>query len=475
MGAGASTAHLSATQKTNLVADVEEQYKMKANCDRLVDLDKLKSEFIGSFDDAVSVPLGDLLDDVAEKIPEELSTALAEVDRTIAPLPALPLSASTPLPTLPLQKKMNTSHWRSPGFRERRLTFTKSRPSLDAHDEEDTSNVFCQAREFGTAQSREPPFPGHIVGTFSCHGIEPSSNADGVASKINQDRGSFTYPFAGDENQALFCVFDGHGKCGDVVSHVVMLEMQERLAAALQKSDDPPAALEKVFIEIDEALPQLVGPNTCQNSGTTAVVVLLRGTHCWVAHLGDSRAVVGSSCHSQLPVKELTHDHKCDDPTEHARIIAAGGFVRPRPAPDLSARVYTDAALTRVGLAMSRAFGDYCVKDFGVICKPTIAEFELIDEDSFPVLASDGVCVRDRSVVSVALAGVGRGLSSLCTRVVTSREPQPPPVPFSQVRVPLVAGSRRRGRRGSGREVVRRGRVCGAGRAGRAFVEARGG
>ena len=44
----------------------------------------------------------------------------------------------------------------------------------------------------------------------------------------------------------------------------------------------------------------------------------------------------------------LSHDQKCGDLTERARIMSAGGFVRPRPAPDLSARVYTDAELTKV-------------------------------------------------------------------------------------------------------------------------------
>ena len=427
MGARVSKAHLKATQKNERV---EGKYKTKADRDRLVNL---AWTAIGTI---VSSTLSDLLDDVAEKITDVLSTAVSKVVRTIAPLLASPLSMTTPLPTSPLQKKKHASR-----------KFGK-----EMGKDISNTDIFCQAREFGTTYVR-PPFPGHIVGMFSCHGVEPSPCAEGIVSKINQDRGSFTYPFAGDENQALFCVFDGHGECGEVVSHAVMLEMPKRLAAALQKSDDPPAVFEKVFIVIDEALPQLVGSNACENSGTTGVVVLLRGTHCWVAHVGDSRAVVGSAWSlrsSRLPVNELSHDHKCDDPTERARIIAAGGFVRPRPAPDDAARVYTDAALTRVGLAMSRAFGDYCVKDFGVICKPTIAEFELSDEGSFLVLASDGVCVRDRSVVVRSLSRamvVVSPLSVLLSVLASSRHVNPTPqfVPRAfphQVRVPLVAASR---------------------------------
>lgn len=52
------------------------------------------------------------------------------------------------------------------------------------------------------------------VGTYSCHGVEPSYNGvgdddEGVTAKINQDRGCVVYPFNGDARHALFSVFDG--------------------------------------------------------------------------------------------------------------------------------------------------------------------------------------------------------------------------------------------------------------------------
>lgn len=52
----------------------------------------------------------------------------------------------------------------------------------------------------------------HKVGTYSCHGVEPSYSDDdgeGVTAKINQDRGCVVYPFNGDAKHALFSVFDG--------------------------------------------------------------------------------------------------------------------------------------------------------------------------------------------------------------------------------------------------------------------------
>lgn len=44
------------------------------------------------------------------------------------------------------------------------------------------------------------------------------------------------------------------------------------------------------------------------------------------------------------------------------------------------------------GLAVSRAFGDYCVKDFGLISVPDVTQRKLTTRDQFVILATDGVC-----------------------------------------------------------------------------------
>ena len=43
------------------------------------------------------------------------------------------------------------------------------------------------------------------------------------------------------------------------------------------------------------------------------------------------------------------------------------------------------------GLAMARAFGDFCLKEYGVISVPEVAHRTLTERDQFIVLASDGV------------------------------------------------------------------------------------
>lgn len=43
------------------------------------------------------------------------------------------------------------------------------------------------------------------------------------------------------------------------------------------------------------------------------------------------------------------------------------------------------------GLAMARAFGDFCLKDFGLISMPDVYHHHITDRDEFVILATDGV------------------------------------------------------------------------------------
>jgi hypothetical protein len=45
------------------------------------------------------------------------------------------------------------------------------------------------------------------------------------------------------------------------------------------------------------------------------------------------------------------------------------------------------------GLAMARAFGDFCLKDYGVISVPDFFHWSLTEKDQFVILASDGVII----------------------------------------------------------------------------------
>ena len=80
------------------------------------------------------------------------------------------------------------------------------------------------APEMGEEQEASPipPELRAAYGTFSCHGVEPIERPDGTCveeAKINQDCAGVAYPVGGRADAALFCVYDGHGEHGHVVSH----------------------------------------------------------------------------------------------------------------------------------------------------------------------------------------------------------------------------------------------------------------
>ena len=70
-----------------------------------------------------------------------------------------------------------------------------------------------------------------MIGTVTRHGIAPARGAGGSKAKINQDRGVVCWPFNGSHNQALLCVFDGHGMQGERVSDYCAMEIPKRLEA----------------------------------------------------------------------------------------------------------------------------------------------------------------------------------------------------------------------------------------------------
>ena len=73
----------------------------------------------------------------------------------------------------------------------------------------------------------------------------------------------------------------------------------------------------------------------------------------------------------------LSEDDRVDVPKEKERIIRQGGIIS-------NNRIYGQ-------LMLSRGFGDWGIKQYGLICEPHIAKIEINENDLFLVIASDGV------------------------------------------------------------------------------------
>ncbi|KAH7437351.1 hypothetical protein KP509_05G067100 [Ceratopteris richardii] len=143
----------------------------------------------------------------------------------------------------------------------------------------------------------------------------------------------------------------------------------------------------------------------CFCSGTTAILLVQQGSELIIGNVGDSRAVLatfdegttaldcGTSKISEvghLRAIQLSVDLKPNLPKEQARIRRCKGRVfAASDEPDVP-RVWLpyDSA---PGLAMARAFGDFCLKDYGLISVPDITYWTLSPDDQFVILATDGI------------------------------------------------------------------------------------
>jgi len=258
-------------------------------------------------------------------------------------------------------KDGDISTTRSSKFRIRRLTYSQRtveapEPGSPVSKMTKRTTIYAST-EIGVRQEKVAPFPDSYLGTFSCHGIEPSDEDEtGIHDKINQDRGCVVYPYNSSNTDALFLALDGHGEQGDKVSEFVMRQIVISLEKHPALATDPALALNETFIKTNIAL--MTTSINYMTSGCTCVCAYVSGSKLYVANCGDSRAVMASGPRfDALKAKNLSRDHKPDDPEEAARITEWGGFILPAPEPGLTARVYLDEAHTMIGLAMARSIG----------------------------------------------------------------------------------------------------------------------
>nr|DAD25389.1 TPA_asm: hypothetical protein HUJ06_026853 [Nelumbo nucifera] len=165
----------------------------------------------------------------------------------------------------------------------------------------------------------------------------------------------------------------------------------------------------KAFKVMDKEL--RLHPNIdCFCSGTTAVTLVKQGQDLVIGNVGDSRAVLGTrNQENSLIAVQLTVDLKPNLPREAERIRKCKGRVFAlRDEPEV-ARVWLPN-YDSPGLAMARAFGDFCLKDFGLISVPEIFYRHLTEKDEFIVLATDGVwdVLSNKEVVEIVASAPAR-------------------------------------------------------------------
>ncbi|KAK3016349.1 hypothetical protein RJ639_005733 [Escallonia herrerae] len=237
---------------------------------------------------------------------------------------------------------------------------------------------------------------------------------------VNQDRlcvwkDGFVWQEFGCQDDMIFCgVFDGHGPWGHLVAKRVgkllpssllcnwqesialtslELDVGSELERRLHQFDIWKQSYLKTCSAVDQELAQYPGIDS-HYSGTTALTIVRQGDLIVLANVGDSRAVLATtSDDGSLAAVQLTVDLKPNLPQEKERIKQSRGRVFSLSDEPGVYRIWMPKvdSLGGPGLALSRAFGDYFIKDFGLISEPEMTQRNITSRDQFVILATDGV------------------------------------------------------------------------------------
>ncbi|XP_012888130.1 PREDICTED: probable protein phosphatase 1N [Dipodomys ordii] len=192
---------------------------------------------------------------------------------------------------------------------------------------------------------------------------------------------------------AFFAVLDGHGgtRAARFGARHLPGHVFRELGSAPREPEGVREALRRAFLSADERLRELWPRG--DPGGSTALALLVSPRFLYLAHCGDSRAVLSRAG----TVAFSTEDHRPFRPRERERIYDAGGTIRRRRVEG--------------SLAVSRALGDFAYKEAPgrppelqlVSAEPEVSALARRAEDEFVLLASDGVW---DAMSGAALAGL---------------------------------------------------------------------
>lgn len=191
---------------------------------------------------------------------------------------------------------------------------------------------------------------------------------------------------------SFFGVYDGHAgsSCADFLrDHLHKLIINDP-----NFPENPQKAILNGFISAEDAFLKYSIDNNC-NSGSCALVIIIIEKKCYVANVGDSRAIMSGEGGEKLYV--LSRDHRPSEEGEYKRIIEAGGKIYQTEANIVSkgkSESIVGPLRVKPGkLSVSRAIGDMEAKlpKYGgnpdvIIGIPEIKNFEINEKYDFILL-----------------------------------------------------------------------------------------
>ena len=258
-----------------------------------------------------------------------------------------------------------------------------------------------------------------------------------LPSGSNQDRGS-TWKIG---SLQIDAVADGHSCNGHKVADKIIKVLDDTIYTIDWTTCDLTDIFNQLFKKINEDCKQLVGKGCSLDTfmgGSTLTIGVNRNDDYWIAHVGDSEAVLFESDGSY---QILTSDHEPSNIEEAQRMVDMHPKILPfieydrvrkvypngtpvpinplydvvdkklvkRDPPEID-RVFTPASVNyyvknvdgehaiyigydeRNKLAMTRSIGDYKFQErMGLICEPSISRIDKLTEGQQIIIASDGL------------------------------------------------------------------------------------
>ncbi len=196
---------------------------------------------------------------------------------------------------------------------------------------------------------------------------------------------------------SFFGLYDGHGGrgCCDYLRD----NLHKFIINDINFPNNPQKSIVNGFIKAEKNFLKEYGIK--DSSGSCAIVLLIIEKRCYIANVGDSRAIL--SGHNGLKTYILSRDHRPGDEKEYKRILDAGGKIYQTEYEN----VYNGNSNTHIigplrvfpgKLSVSRTLGDFEAKDpnFGgnpnvIISTPEIKYFDINDKNDFILIGCDGI------------------------------------------------------------------------------------
>ena len=169
---------------------------------------------------------------------------------------------------------------------------------------------------------------------------------------------------------SFFALYDGF--CGKEVAVYLQKNLQQCLFNNIKKNKfDIEKSIGDTFSQMENSIKTIPNSSTC---GSTATIVLIVNKTIYCANSGNTSCY---SIYNKKQIKKISIDHDCKNQNEVERVKQNGGEV-------FNNRVFGSLSLTR-------CFGDFDFKSYGVSAKPTLSKKKIGKGEQYLIIASDGV------------------------------------------------------------------------------------